>query len=119
MLVISSAQGGDHKVGGLLTIMHEIPRARNILLCIGSAAATYGHNNDWWKGEEILSPEALAKLHRGLSWDFAQHKSSTDLDEEIHRLLAFLDSTERGYGSISALTVYLLLIGRYLRRERG
>ncbi|KAJ4255422.1 hypothetical protein NW762_009417 [Fusarium torreyae] len=107
MLVNTSSQGGDHKLGGLLTIMHEIPIARNILLGIGSPAATYGNNNDWWKGEEIMSPEALAKVHGGLSWDSAQHKSSTHFDDEIHRLMAFLDSTERGYGSVSALTEYL------------
>ncbi|KAF4944294.1 hypothetical protein FSARC_14706 [Fusarium sarcochroum] len=104
LLVISNAQYSDHKLGGLLTIMHEIPIARNVLLGIGSPAATYGQHNDWWRGQEILSPEVLAKLTEPQSWDPDQYKSSTAFDEEIHRLMAFLDSTERGYGSVSSLT---------------
>ncbi|KAF4336805.1 hypothetical protein FBEOM_9316 [Fusarium beomiforme] len=104
MLVISSAQSGDHRLGGLLTIMHEIPIARNILLSIGSPAATYGQNNDWWRGQEILSTDVLAKMAEEGSWDPGAHKSDCAFEEEVHRLMAFLDSTERGYGSISVLT---------------
>ncbi|KAF5019703.1 hypothetical protein F66182_8272 [Fusarium sp. NRRL 66182] len=105
MLIVTNEQGGgDHKLGGLVTILHQIPIARNVLLGIGSPAATYGHNLDWWRGQEILSPEVLAKMAQQKSWDTGQHKSGTAFDEEIHRLMAFLDSTERGYGSISVLT---------------
>ncbi|KAF5248880.1 hypothetical protein FANTH_5683 [Fusarium anthophilum] len=103
MLVISSVQGGEHRLGGLLTILHEIPLARNILLGIGSPATTYGCNNDWWRGETILSPEALAKMAEEGTSDPNVHKSGSAFEDEVHRLMAFLDSTERGYGSISVL----------------
>jgi hypothetical protein len=103
MLAMTNARDRDHRLGGLLTIMHEIPMARNILLNIGDLAPTYGNNKDWWKGEEILSPETLAKMHQEMSWEAGEHNSATAFEEEIHRLMAFLDSTERGYGSTSAL----------------
>ncbi|KAF5552432.1 hypothetical protein FMEXI_2915 [Fusarium mexicanum] len=103
MLVISSVQGGEHRLGGLLTILHEIPLARNILLGIGSPATTYGCNNDWWRGETILSPEVLAKMAEEGTSDPNVHKSGSAFEDEVHRLMAFLDSTERGYGSISVL----------------
>ncbi|KAF5598877.1 hypothetical protein FPCIR_2677 [Fusarium pseudocircinatum] len=103
MLVISSVQGGEHRLGGLLTILHEIPLARNILLGIGSPATTYGCNNDWWRGQIILSPEVLAKMAEEGNSDPNVHKSGNAFEDEVHRLMAFLDSTERGYGSISVL----------------
>ncbi|KAF5979760.1 hypothetical protein FBULB1_5598 [Fusarium bulbicola] len=103
MLVISSAQGGEHRLGGLLTVLHEIPLARNILLGIGSPATTYGCNNDWWRRETILSPEVLAKMAEVGTSDPNLHKSGSAFEDEVHRLIAFLDSTERGYGSISVL----------------
>ncbi|KAH7192213.1 uncharacterized protein B0J16DRAFT_332549 [Fusarium flagelliforme] len=104
-LLIKSRPGEhDHRLGGLLTIMHEIPMVRNILLNIGNIAATYGNNKDWWKGEEILSQEVLAKMNEEMTWEAGEHNSSTAFEEEIHRLMAFLDSTERAYGSISMLT---------------
>ncbi|KAF4450854.1 hypothetical protein F53441_6077 [Fusarium austroafricanum] len=103
MLVINSPQRGNHRLGGLLTIMHEIPIARNVLLSIGSPAATYGHNSDWWRGQEILAPEVLQKMAKEQSWDHGAYTSSTAFEDEVHRLMAFLDSTERGYGSITVL----------------
>ncbi|WZH46137.1 uncharacterized protein QYS62_007207 [Fusarium acuminatum] len=103
MLINSGVHGGHHCLGGLLTIMHEIPIARNILLGIGTPAATYGHSNDWWRGQEILSQEVLAKMAQATTWDHGEHKSDSAFDEEVHRLMAFLDSTERAYGSVSVL----------------
>lgn len=37
------------------------------------------------------------------SSDPSVHKSGSAFEDEVHRLMAFLDSTERGYGSISVL----------------
>lgn len=102
-LIQGNSSAGDHQLGGLLTILHEIPLARNILLETGSPAATYGHNSEWWKGQEILPPHVLAQLQTGeLQWG-QQGQAKTDLEEEIHRLMAFLDSTDRSYGTISVL----------------
>lgn len=95
---------GNHGLGGMLTVMYEIPLARNALLEIGSAAASYGFNSEWWKGQEILSAEALARLQAGgqVHWD-QQDEVKPDVEEEVHRLMAFLESTERSYGTVSVL----------------
>ncbi|EFZ04424.2 ubiquitin interaction domain-containing protein [Metarhizium robertsii ARSEF 23] len=95
---------GNHGLGGLLTVLHQIPLARNALLETGAPAASYGFNSEWWKGQEILPTHALARLQAGdLQWG-NQDESKPDVEEEIHRLMAFLDSTERSYGSVSVLT---------------
>ncbi|KAF7544027.1 hypothetical protein G7Z17_g10270 [Cylindrodendrum hubeiense] len=102
-LIQGNSSAGDHRLGSLMTILHEIPLARNILLEIGAPAASYGHNSEWWKGQEILPPHVLAQLQAGeLQWG-QQGQAKTDLEEEIHRLMAFLDSTDRSYGTISVL----------------
>ncbi|KAG5993663.1 hypothetical protein E4U54_003292 [Claviceps lovelessii] len=96
---------GNHGLGGMLTVMHEIPLARNALLEIGSPAASYGFNSEWWKGQEILPPEVLARLQAGdeVQWG-QQDQHKPDVEEEIHRLMAFLECTERSYGTVSVLT---------------
>ncbi|PHH70585.1 hypothetical protein CDD80_5903 [Ophiocordyceps camponoti-rufipedis] len=96
--------GGEHCLGGLLTILHEIPLARNVLLRTGTGAESYGFNSDWWKGQEILSPFVLNQLQAGqVTWG-ERHGSSSNCEEELHRLMAFLDSTDRSYGVVSALS---------------
>lgn len=102
-LVKGLTTDATHRLGGLITILHQIPLARNVLLESGSAASTYGHNSEWWKGQEILPPHVLAKLQTGeLQWG-AQEEDKPNFEEEVHRLLAFLDQTERGYGTVSVL----------------
>lgn len=98
-----SSHGLNH-LGGLLTILHEIPLARNILLSLGEPAATYGHNREWWNGQAILPEHVLAKLASGeMQWG-EHNESLPNLEAEIHRIMAFLDLTERGYGTVSVLT---------------
>lgn len=95
---------GEHCLGGLLTILHEIPLARNVLLRTGAGAESYGFNSDWWKGQEILSPFILNQLQAGeVTWG-ERHGPSTNCEEELHRLMAFLDSTDRSYGVVSVLS---------------
>ncbi|KAG6006937.1 hypothetical protein E4U21_006556 [Claviceps maximensis] len=96
---------GEHGLGGMLTVLHEIPLARNALLETGSPAASYGFNSEWWKGQEILPPEVLARLQAGdeVQWS-QQDQYKPDAEEEIHRLMAFLECTERSYGTASVLT---------------
>ncbi|KAK5993638.1 hypothetical protein PT974_07073 [Cladobotryum mycophilum] len=103
-LIQGNTSVGNHRLGGLLTILHEIPLARNILLNCGAPAATYGYNNEWWKGQQILSTQALQKLQSGEAQWGEQGEARSDFEEEIHRLMAFLDSTERSYGTVSVLT---------------
>ncbi|KAG6037183.1 hypothetical protein E4U41_005272 [Claviceps citrina] len=97
--------GRKHGLGGMLTVMHEIPLARNTLLAIGSPAASYGFNSEWWKGQEILSPEVMARLQAGgqEQWSEQEDEFKPEAEQEIHRLMAFLECTERSYGTVSAL----------------
>ncbi|CAM1508120.1 Fc.00g049680.m01.CDS01 [Cosmosporella sp. VM-42] len=102
--LVQGVSSPENRLGGLLTILHEIPLARNILVQSGSPAASYGHNSEWWKGQEILPPHVLAQMQSGdLQWG-GQERYKPDFDEETHRLMAFLDSTERSYGTVSVLT---------------
>ncbi|KAM0239264.1 hypothetical protein ACHAPO_003235 [Fusarium lateritium] len=105
MLVVANAPDHDHRLGGLLTIMHEISIARKVLINIGDLAATYNYNKNWWKGEEVLSPDLLIRMQQ--DGNLNESKSDIGFQEEIHRLMAFLDSTERGHGSIIVLADYM------------
>ncbi|OTB11428.1 hypothetical protein K445DRAFT_322014 [Daldinia sp. EC12] len=94
-------QTKDHRVGFILSIYHKIPIVRNILLQCGNPARNYGHNSEWWRGQPILKHEHLAAMARGESiWGDEAHPEFT---EELHRLMAFLDKTERSYGTVDGL----------------
>lgn len=96
-----NARNSPHRLGSILTIMHEIPLARNILLQAGDQAASYGHNSEWWKGQPIYPPHVLAAMQQGeLQW---AEDARPNFHEEIHRLMAFLDLTDRSYGSVEAM----------------
>nr|XP_036582889.1 ubiquitin interaction domain-containing protein [Colletotrichum truncatum]KAF6791785.1 ubiquitin interaction domain-containing protein [Colletotrichum truncatum] len=96
-----NARNQQHRLGSILTILHEIPLARNILLSAGEQAPSYGHNSEWWKGQPIYAPHVLAAMQQGeLQW---ADDSKPNFHEEIHRLMAFLDQTERSYGSVEAM----------------
>ena len=91
----------QHRVGHILTILHSIPAARNGLLRTGTPAATYGSNKDWWRGSEILQPELQEAQATGadVTWELKR----AQWNAELHRLSAFLDSTERSYGTADLL----------------
>ncbi|KAL7790935.1 hypothetical protein V8C37DRAFT_383706 [Trichoderma ceciliae] len=106
-IVQGSSSVGSHGLGGLLTILHQIPLARNILLQCGSPAASYGFNSEWWNGQEIVPPDVVLRQMQseGPKWgDDDYDAAKPNFEEEIHRLMAFLDSTERGYGTVNTLT---------------
>ncbi len=96
---------GNHRLGGLLTILHEIPLARNILLRCGTPSEAYGYDNEWWQGKSITPPQSVHAPTPGsdLEWG-SDDDVKPGFEDEIHRLMAFLDSTERSYGSTSVLT---------------
>ncbi|CAK7200986.1 hypothetical protein SEUCBS139899_003686 [Sporothrix eucalyptigena] len=101
-------------IGALLTILHAIPAARNALLTAGEQPASYGQNSEWWKGGKLepvgmQAPDQTMKLNTviniGSDDGNAYEQLSTDSDkareltDEIHRLMAFLDNTNRAYGT--------------------
>ncbi|TDZ22351.1 hypothetical protein Cob_v004474 [Colletotrichum orbiculare MAFF 240422] len=95
-----NARNSEHRLGSILTILHNIPAARNLLLSTGEPAASYGHNSEWWKGQPIYPPHVLAAMQQGERSGEDENDAKPNFHEEIHRLMAFLDHTERSYGSV-------------------
>jgi hypothetical protein len=82
----------DHRLGALLTIYHEIPLVREIFLDRKNVLPTYGNNNEWWMGRAIELPTMNGS-------DDIRYQ----VGQEMQRLMAFLDKTDRSYGSADAL----------------
>jgi len=86
----------DHRLGALLTIYHTIPLLREIFLDRIDANQNYGYDPEWWTGKAIQMPQVI---EAGSDMDLAD----LEFKKEIQRLMAFLDDTERSYGSADAL----------------
>lgn len=99
----------DHRLGAIVTILSHVPMAKNALLSSGDAPRSYGYENDWWEGKSIV-PQGGRQSER-LSLDVDIHHNDAfssphpDFHEELHRLIAFLDTTDRAYGSADSLAV--------------
>ncbi|RAH44397.1 uncharacterized protein BO95DRAFT_366309 [Aspergillus brunneoviolaceus CBS 621.78] len=94
---IRPSQESTH-LGGLVTILHSIPLAREALLLRNRALPNYGHDSQWWNGQPINLPKivTMSEAHEGdTDWD--------DIIYEAQRLVAFLDTTTRAFGSPDAL----------------
>lgn len=92
-------------LGGLLTILHSIPLAREALLLRNKVLFNYGHDSQWWNGQPINLPK-IVTIHDGFEdsdWD--------DILHETQRLVAFLDSTTRAFGSVDALVALRTMSG--------
>jgi hypothetical protein len=83
-------------LASLITILGHIPLARNSLVA-GPTLANYGSSPDWWKGAKIeLSV---------ISHEEEEHfRLSYELLEETQRLMAFMHSSTRSYGSVQPLS---------------
>ncbi|KAJ6034899.1 uncharacterized protein N7446_009656 [Penicillium canescens] len=84
-------------LGGFLTIIHEIPLAREALLLRNKPLFDYGHEPHWWNGQSINLPKIVTvnDSNRDADWD--------DVIHEAQRLMAFMDSTKRSFGSSDSL----------------
>ncbi|KAJ5280142.1 hypothetical protein N7478_005514 [Penicillium angulare] len=85
-------------LGGFLTIIHEIPLAREALLLRKKLLFDYGNDKHWWNGQSINLPK-IVTIHEG-----SDDSDWEDPIYETQRLMAFLDSTKRAFGSSDALT---------------
>lgn len=94
-----------HRLGPLLMINHDIPAARNFFLALGGLhppqSGSYGNNNAWWKGDPILSTEN--ELTDDLAAAWPTNDRNVKLVDELQRLIAFLDATDRSYGTADLL----------------
>lgn len=86
---------GDHRLGALITMYHEIPAVREVFLDRKRVLEQYqyGHHPEWWNGHRIEVIDLLGEVE--------------DLEDEVpvelQRLMAFLDKTDRSYGSVESL----------------
>lgn len=81
----------------LLTILHTIPSIRNIFLAPEISLSNYSAGDEWWKG----NPSAPARTIEYGSDDTTTQ--NLELIHETQRLMAFLDATNRAYGSVGGL----------------
>lgn len=87
-------------LSGLVTILHSIPLARETLLHRSRVASDYGYDSQWWNGHSINLPNpALPPADPETS----QPGVKDDILLETQRLMAFLDETERAFGSSDSL----------------
>ena len=85
----------QHYIPALLTILHEIPMAKEALLARDAILPDYGIGDDWWDGEPIYINHVVA----------AEENVPPDIPIviEAQRVMAFLELTERAYGSASTI----------------
>ncbi|CAO2649656.1 Nn.00g070410.m01.CDS01 [Neocucurbitaria sp. VM-36] len=81
----------------LIPILHSIPQFRNALLAPKVSQTDYWMGDDWWKGSPS-PPARIVDTTIGLA---EQH--GLDIIHEAQRLMAFLDNTDRVYGSTGSL----------------
>jgi hypothetical protein len=86
-----------HRIGALLMIFQQIPAARNALLRTGETPGYgYGNKSDWWQGQPIFPPGRSDPT----GWPDI---STVSWSDELHRLVGFLEGTERAYGTADLL----------------
>jgi hypothetical protein len=85
-------------LGGLLTILHNIPLAREALLLRNKPLFDYGHEPQWWNGQSINLPKIVT-----MDDDNALDSDWDDIIHETQRLMAFMDTTKRAFGSSDSL----------------
>ncbi|KAJ5146059.1 uncharacterized protein N7515_000623 [Penicillium bovifimosum] len=85
-------------LGGLLTILHNIPLAREALLLRNKPLFDYGHEPQWWNGHSINLPKIVT-----MDDDIALDSDWDDIIHETQRLMAFMDTTKRAFGSSNSL----------------
>lgn len=93
---IKPLPSGDY-LSALFTILHSIPLVRNAFLYAENLLPDYGHDGNWWTGTAITSSEATEIGFRSTT------NPELDFIHEVQRLTAFLDRTDRAYGSLEAL----------------
>lgn len=86
-----------HPLSALITIYHAIPMAREALLNRTNLLQDYGYEKDWWDGTPV-------KVLRIVNMDAdCRTTNEDDVIYEVQRLIAFLDETDRAYGSTNVL----------------
>ncbi|QSZ35447.1 hypothetical protein DSL72_008317 [Monilinia vaccinii-corymbosi] len=90
--------GERHRLGALLTIYYNIPLAREIFLRRDMVEACYPYEAGWWNGRPIERPFA------SFQQDTYTVAEDQRFGQELQKVMAFLDKTERSYGSVDVIT---------------
>ncbi len=90
----------------LITILHAIPLAREVLLLREHTLPEYGHEAEWWDGVAVNVPRIVNLA------DGTQDRESEEVIYETQRVMAFLDMTERAYGSADVLANLRIVVDR-------
>ncbi|KPI42469.1 uncharacterized protein AB675_9887 [Cyphellophora attinorum] len=85
-------------LAALLTIYHAIPMAREALLFPSMQVASYGYDPSWWSGTSDANSRSIS-----MQTDENHDVDRTKALAEVQCLMAFLDNTQRAYGSVDAL----------------
>ena len=88
---------GNSYLPALITILHAIPMAREALLLRDYLLDDYGNSDEWWDGVQVQAPKIVTIDHA------PEQLESDDVIFESQRLMAFLDLTDRAYGSAAVL----------------
>lgn len=88
-----------HRLGPFIMLLHSVPTARNFFLLLNQDedSNTLGSNNGWWRGENIF---ALTST---------KDDPKVSRTDELKRLVAFLDISDRSYGTADPLNYRLSL----------
>ena len=101
-----------HRLPALLKILHSIPMAKEALLNRTNVLPDYGHDRDWWDGTAI-------KFLKIVNLDLqGRQANNDDIIYESQRLMAFLDETERAYGSTDVLSKLDVMGGLYSEKVK-
>ncbi|KAF8463658.1 hypothetical protein BDZ91DRAFT_731373 [Kalaharituber pfeilii] len=87
-----------YNLGPALAILHSIPAARTALLAPIRVLDDYGYNERWWSGESIEASRISTIVENEVP-----EPDPSEVVVEVQRLMAFLDNTKRGYGSVDSL----------------
>lgn len=93
----------NNRLAAILTIYHEIPLMREILLDRTNLIPNYGNDPGWWAGKAIELPDAAIPESNDVNWGLPTPQDYDDFIREIQRLMAFLDKSDRSYGSAEPL----------------
>ena len=89
----------ETRLPALVKILHAIPLARAALLNVNHTLPDYGVDAEWWDGVPIN-----VRVLKAVNPEQEEHQTSSgELIYEMQRLMAFLDGTERAYGSADVL----------------
>lgn len=90
----------------ILSIVGQIPFGLRALAFEDADLGDYGYSDQWWRGEKIAVHSI--KVH-GHPQDSSVDDTRHEIAKECQRLAAFLQLTERSYGSVKPLAELLEL----------